>query len=284
MNRKGSPPNFRRAVVFSLSAHVAIFLLLIVNPSLPRPSKKGMIHYLPLNMVSFGGGGGGGGTGGGGGGGGGGAAKVAATKTAAKKETLRDLTVPQKVKTEEPVSSLRYPVDKPKRDAKKTAEKKAVISKPQPNPPTDTQAKETAANEATEGGTGTVGGPGSGLRIGVGGGPGGGTGFGSGYGDQIGLSNFPFTWYLQILTDKISGQWFTSLIDPGVSGQFQVVVTFRVQRNGQVTDLVVEQASGIQSLDDSAKRAVQRAAPFPPLPKDYEDQYLVIHLIFEHSK
>ena len=279
MNRTGTLPNFRRAVIISLSAHMGIFLLILADPSLPRPSKKNTI-YLPLNMVSFGGGGGGGGTGGGGGGG---AAKVVSTPVPAKKETLRDLTIPQKIK-EEPTSSLRYPVDKPKRDAKKRPDKKAVISKTEPKPPADTQAKETAA-EATTGGTGAAAGPGSGLRIGVGGGGGGeGTGFGAGYGDQIGLSSFPFTWYIQTLSDKISAQWFTSLIDPGVSGQFQVVVTFKIQKDGRITDLAVEQPSGSQSLDDSAKRAVQRAAPFAPLPKDYEDQYLVIHLIFEHGK
>ncbi len=276
MSRSLNPPNFRRAVIVSFTVHVVFFLLLLTNPSLPRSSKRGMVHYLPLNMVSFSGGGGGGGMGGPGGGGGGPAKKAA--QVPAKKETLRDLTIPQKLKVEEPKSSLRFPTDKPKRDAKQSPDKKAVISKPEPKSAAETLEKEAA------GGTEEGGGAGSGLRIGVGGGPGGGSGFGSGYGDQIGFSGFPYTWYLQLLSDKISAQWFTSLIDPGVSGQFQVVVTFKVQKNGQVTDVVIDQPSGVPSLDDSAKRAVQRAAPFAPLPSDYKDQYLVIHLIFEHSK
>jgi len=31
-------------------------------------------------------------------------------------------------------------------------------------------------------------------------------------------------------------------------------------------------------------RAIQTSAPFPPLPREYKDEYLGIHLIFEHSK
>ena len=120
---------------------------------------------------------------------------------------------------------------------------------------------------------------GTGLRIGTGSGPG-----GPGYGGSFGLSNFPYTYYLQIITDRVSTNWFTSLVDPGVSGNFQTVIYFKINRDGQVTDLKIEEPSGITPLDLSALRAVKAASPFPPLPRDYEDSYLAIHLIFEHSK
>ena len=128
---------------------------------------------------------------------------------------------------------------------------------------------------------------GSGLRIGgIGEGEGGGGGgiFGSEYGDQIGLSAFPYTYYLQILTDKISAAWFTSLVDPGVRGTHTVTIFFKIQRDGRVSDLKVEEASDIRSLDLSALRAISTAAPFPPLPEEYDQDFLGIHLIFEHSK
>jgi len=51
-----------------------------------------------------------------------------------------------------------------------------------------------------------------------------------------------------------------------------------------VSDLKVEESSGITPLDLSALRAVKASSPFPPLPRDYDEPYLVIHLIFEHSK
>jgi len=116
----------------------------------------------------------------------------------------------------------------------------------------------------------------SGVVSGGGWGPGG-PGFG-------GLGNFPYQYYLNIITEKVSGNWFTSLVDPGVSGNFQTVVYFRIQRDGQIAELKIEQPSGVTALDLSAMRAIRASAPFPPLPRDYEDNYLIIHLMFEHSK
>jgi TonB family protein len=119
---------------------------------------------------------------------------------------------------------------------------------------------------------------GTGLRIGGGEGPGG-PGYGAG-----GLANFPYTYYLDIITDRVSSNWFSSLVDPGVSGSFQTVIYFRIEKIGQVSDIKIEQSSGVTPLDLSAVRAIKASAPFPPLPREYEDAYLGIHLIFEHSK
>ena len=255
---------FKRAVVFSAVFHAVLFTVIAISPSMTKPVQKGMIHYVSLG--GFASQGGAGGSGGGGG-------LKAAVQPPAKKETLRDLAVASKVKPEVK-PSMTYPVDKPRKDKKGRDEKKAVISKPQPN------ATGVSDDKTAVPGTGQTGG-GSGLRIGLGEGPGVG---GSGYGDQIGLSGFPYQYYLQIISDRVSSSWFTSLVDPGVSGTFFTTVYFKILRNGQVTDLKVKESSGIQSLDMSAQRAIQISAPFPPLPSDYEGDYLGIHLIFEHSK
>ena len=225
-----------------------------------------MIHYVSLISLP----GGGGGSGGLSGEGGGGEEEIAETPIP-KRETLRDLTTPQKLQQETP-SSLRHPVEEPKKEIKPKKEKKAVIQK---------QPKGTREGKAgSERGEGV--GAGSGIRIG--GGPGSGQSTGSAYSSQIGLSNFPFTYYLQIIIDRVSSNWFTSLVDPGVSGNFQATVYFKIYKNGQITDLKIEESSRIESLDLSALRAVQTSSPFPPLPKDYDDEYLAIYLIFEHSK
>jgi TonB family protein len=261
----GINKSFKRAIYASLFAHLCLFLLILASPSLPKSSKKGMIQY--INFVSPGGGSGGSG-------GSGGKTPLKAAPPPAKKETLRDLTVPQKVK-QETQAAMRFPVEKPKKEPKTKTEKKAAITKPEPSP-SETE-KESAAGGESAGGAGS--GLGTGLRIGTGSGPG-----GSGYGDSLGLSNFPYTYYLQIITDKVSANWFTSLVDPGVSGNFQTVIYFKIQKDGQISDLKVEEKSGVDPLDLSALRAVRASAPFPPLPRDYEDPYLAIHLIFEHSK
>ncbi len=222
-----------------------------------------MIHYVELISFPGGGGGGVGSTGGG-------EEKIAETTLPAR-ETLRDLTTPQKLQ-QETVPTFRHPVEKPKKETRTKKEKKAIIQKQS----TGTRAAE--AGSVKEKSTG----PGSGIRLGSGLGSSSDTG--SAFSSQIGLSNFPFTYYLQIIIDRVSNNWFTSLVDPGVSGSFQATVHFKIYKNGQISELKIEESSGIKSLDLSALRAIQTSAPFPPLPGAYEDEYLGIYLIFEHSK
>jgi len=255
---------FKRAVVASAIFHAVLFSLIALSPTLPKPAKKGMIHYVSFGSLPGGGGGPAGG---------GGAAKPAA-QVPAKKESLRDLTVASKVKPEVK-PSMTYPVDKPRKSRTSPEPKKAAITRPQP--------EAAAAGTAPAGSGQNASGAGSGVRIGVGEGPRGGL-FGTGYGDQVGLSDFPYQYYLQIISDRVSSSWFTALVDPGVSGTFYTTVYFKILRNGQITDLAVKESSGIASLDMSAQRAIQISAPFPPLPSDYDGAYLGIHLIFEHSK
>ena len=270
MTASGERFLFKRAVYVSLGIHLAFLVLIIAAPHLPRSSRKGLIHYIPLDMVVAGGGGGGGGRGG--------RPAAKAQPPPAKQETLRDLTTPQKAQTEEK-PAMRYPVDKPKREPKTKTEKKAAITKPEPAPPDKTD--EAGAPEDASGGQGV----GTGLRIGGGGGPGSGFGpGGAGFGPGGGLANFPYTYYLNIITDRVSSNWFTSLVDPGISGNFQTIIYFRIEKSGQITNVQTEQSSGVTALDLSAIRAVRASAPFPPLPREYDESYLGIHLIFEHSK
>jgi protein TonB len=272
---RGLPQAFKRALLFSVLLHAGLIIFIVASPTFSRSPQTGLIQY--VNFI--------GSPGEGGPGGGGGQSATVAVEPqplppAKTKESLRDLTVPQKAAPEEK-AGMRHPVEKPK-TAKKTPEKKAAISKPQPAAAAASETQTPAAGQGQQGGQG----PGYGLRFGTGAGGGTGTGggSGSGSGEPFGVSGFPFTYYLQFLSDKISSSWFTSLVDPGVAGQFQTQVYFKIYRNGQVADLKVEVSSGIPSFDLSALRAIQTASPFPPLPSEYDGQYLGIHLVFEHSR
>jgi len=262
--------NFKRSLVFSISVHLALFCLILLSPYFPKSQKKGMIHY--VNVVSFPRGGGGGGSPGGqtqpG------EEKLAETAVP-ERETLRDLTTPQKLEQESP-TVLRHPVEKPKRERTPPSEKKAVIQKTQKLSESSSSKKTDTTASRSGSGTGT------GVRIGIGSGPGG--GFGSEFSNQIGLSNFPYTYYLQMIHGKISSNWYTSQVSPGITGDFHTTVYFKIYRNGEISTPEIIESSGIRSLDLSARRAIQSSAPFPPLPNDYEGEYLGIHLIFEHNK
>jgi len=264
LTRSGAP--FKKAVILSFTFHLALFLFILLSPHLQKSSRGEMIHYVEL--MSFPGGGGGSG---GSSGEGGGAEEKLAETALTERETLRDLTPPQKLK-QEAVPTLRHPVEKPEKETSTKKEKKAVIQKQ------STGTREAEAGSVEGKGTGQ----GSGVRLG--GGLGSGPDTGSAFSSQIGLSNFPFTYYLQIIIDRVSNNWFTSLVSPGITGSFQSTAHFMIYKNGQISEPKIEESSGIRSLDLSALRAIKTSAPFPPLPTAYEDEYLGIYLIFEHSK
>lgn len=237
-----------------------------------------MIHY--VNFISLGGGGGGSP--------GGGASRRSSPPPAQTseeltetqvptRETLRDLTTPPKLE-EQNLSTLRHPVENPKRERKQPAEKKASIQKQ------ESSAKKPAGNTESSSKEGTAKGSGSGVTLGLGSGSGGGGGFGSEFSSQIGLSNFPFTYYLELLIDRISSNWLKSQLSSGTSDELFTTVYFKIYKDGKISIVEIEEKSGIDALDMAAVRAVQSAAPFPPLPYEYEQEYLAIHLRFEHKK
>ena len=260
------PRAFKRTLLISAFLHIGLIILIAASPSFSRSPQKGLVQY--VNFMG----------GGGSGGGPGGATVVAKTEPLPppKKQTLRDPTVPAKMQPEA-TSALRHPVDKPKTD-KKAADKKAAITKPESAAPGPSPAPAGAS------GTGATGsGSGFGLRIGTGGG-GTGSGTGSGAGDPFGVAGFPFQFYLQMISDKITANWFQSLVDPGVGGLLQTQVYFRIYKNGQISDIRIDASSGVETFDLSARRAIQTSAPFAALPNEYDGQYLGITLVFEHAK
>jgi TonB family protein len=275
--RQALPKAFKRAVILSAVLHVGLFVLLVTSPSFSRSrAPRGLVQY--VNFI-----GGGGGTGGGPGGGGGTVVAKTEPLPAPKKPALRDLTVASKLKPQ-PTSSLTHPVDKPKTAKKKAPDKTSAIAKPEPAAP-------AAADAVNAGGAAATSGSGYGLRFGTGaGGSGGGTGggigggTGAGAGDPFGVAGFPFQFYLQMISDKITANWFQSLVDPGTGGLLQTQVYFRIYKNGTISDVKIDVSSGIESFDLSARRAIQAAAPFAPLPNEYDGQYLGITLVFEHAK
>jgi TonB family protein len=271
-------PVFKRFVYISLSAHVILFLMILLSPKFPSLGRKRMIHY--VNFISLGGGGGGSPAGG---------ASRRSSPPAAQtseelaetqiptRETLRDLTTPPKLE-EQNLSTLRHPVQNPKRERKQPVEKKAAIQKQ------ESSAKKPAENISTDSKQETGEGSGSGVSLGLGSGSGTGGGFGSEFASQIGLSNFPFTYYLELLLDRISSNWLKSQLSSGTSDELFTTVYFKIYKDGKISVVEIEEKSGIHTLDMAAVRAVQSAAPFPPLPYEYAEEYLAIHLRFEHKK
>jgi len=93
--------------------------------------------------------------------------------------------------------------------------------------------------------------------------------------------DFKFAYYLAAIRSKIASRW-----DPPTGMEFRpwpyrAVLYFRVQRDGRVAAVAVENTSGFPFFDQTAMRALQKASPLPPLPEGYTDQYLGVHFAFE---
>lgn len=101
---------------------------------------------------------------------------------------------------------------------------------------------------------------------------------------EIEATDFPYAWYLNLLRTKIGEAW-----DPPASRLLagranQVIIRFHLGRDGSVSDVEVEVVSGAPGLDSSARRAVDRAQPFPPLPEGYPEDSVEIAVRFTVSE
>jgi TonB family protein len=86
---------------------------------------------------------------------------------------------------------------------------------------------------------------------------------------------FRFPWYLEQLVRKIERNWRPS------SNTLHANVYFRIARNGRISDIKIAEESGNFLFDQSARRAVEASAPMPPLPDEYDGDYLGVYFDFD---
>ncbi len=93
-------------------------------------------------------------------------------------------------------------------------------------------------------------------------------------------SRFPYAWYLSIVQGKVKSNWRQPSSVLFGERELRAVVSFRIMRNGSVGPVTVRRSSGRATLDQSAAKAVQASAPFPPLPDDYRENHLDVTIDF----
>jgi protein TonB len=101
-----------------------------------------------------------------------------------------------------------------------------------------------------------------------------------------GAGNFGarYSWYVEAVQRRISGNWLQSSVDPNIRWAPRMVVTFQIQRNGSVANTQILQTSGNRSVDNSAIRAIQESSPFQPLPNDYSGSFVNVEFWFEFKR
>jgi periplasmic protein TonB len=90
--------------------------------------------------------------------------------------------------------------------------------------------------------------------------------------------------YVSAITRAISNNWLRSMVDARIQRAPRVYLTFKIAKNGKISDLEVQQSSGIPTLDRSAQRAVLASDPLPALPADYRGSDVSVNFYFEYSR
>lgn len=88
--------------------------------------------------------------------------------------------------------------------------------------------------------------------------------------------DFPYSLYIEGMHRRIGANWFRPQVTPGTT----VLIFFRIQRDGTISEARVETPSGNGTFDRAALSAVRSASPLTPLPFGYSGNYLGVHLIF----
>ena len=93
-----------------------------------------------------------------------------------------------------------------------------------------------------------------------------------------------FSWYVEAVQRRISGNWLASTVDPSVATAPRVVVTFTILRDGSVANIQLTQRSNNSSVDSSATRAVQDSSPLARLPAEYSGSSVNVEFWFDFHR
>ncbi|MCF8113985.1 MAG: TonB C-terminal domain-containing protein, partial [Desulfotignum sp.] len=86
----------------------------------------------------------------------------------------------------------------------------------------------------------------------------------------------PIDLYKMVLQSAIQQNWVYNEMLAGMDQNLEVRVLIKILKTGEIRDIVYDTRSGNRYLDQSAKRAIQRANPLPPLPRGMASYDVVV--------
>lgn len=93
-----------------------------------------------------------------------------------------------------------------------------------------------------------------------------------------------FPWYVDAVRRRISSNWIQSYVDSSVRWAPRAVITFQVQRDGTILNIQVLKASGNDSVDRSAIRAIRDSSPLERLPSEYGGSNVMVEFWFDFRR
>jgi TonB family protein len=105
------------------------------------------------------------------------------------------------------------------------------------------------------------------------------SGGGASSGAYTDYANFCCPTYLTQMTDLIRRNW-----NPAQGTTGQVLMKFTIQRDGTLTNVQVERSSNNPLLDIESQRALMKTRALPPLPREFTENTLTVHLGFDYQR
>ena len=89
--------------------------------------------------------------------------------------------------------------------------------------------------------------------------------------------------YYSIVWSMIKEKW---ALPEGIlpDDNLEAIIGAKILRNGSVSSLSFEKNSGNRYFDESAIKAIKKAAPFPPLPEWLDERYIDLGIRFHSSE
>lgn len=86
--------------------------------------------------------------------------------------------------------------------------------------------------------------------------------------------------YMKRMQDKIKANWRPPVKDRDA----QIVVKYRILRDGTLDSYGILSSSGFQDLDSAAIDALRSAAPFEPIPASFDKESILVQFTFDYQK
>lgn len=157
-------------------------------------------------------------------------------------------------------------------EPKKAAPKKAETKAPPTTAKTPTSKTPTKGEEVRKGSAvaaeSSARGQGFGLSSG-----------GGGTGSYLDTADFCCPDYIAFMLETIRSRW-----DYRQQAAGTVMVKYTIQRDGTITGIQLEKSSGYATLDFMATRAVQATRQLRPLPPQFTEPTLTVHLAFNYER
>jgi TonB family protein len=102
---------------------------------------------------------------------------------------------------------------------------------------------------------------------------------GGGTSGYLDVANFCCPDYLATMIQLIQRNWNAK---QQVAGD--CLVKYTIQRDGRLTNVEIEKSSGYFALDQTAQRALLVTRQLPPLPPQFTESTLTVHLIFRYER